>query len=51
MPYGIPKKKGGESKANLAKMESCVRQVMAKNPKLSKDRAIAICKTSLKLTK
>lgn len=51
MPYGIPKEKGGESLENVSKMESCVRQVMQKNPKLDKGRAIAICKSSMGLTK
>ena len=50
MPYGIPTSKGGDSVRNVAKMERCVEQVMAKQG-VSKDRAIAICKTSLGFTK
>jgi hypothetical protein len=51
MPYGIPKEKGGDSAENVRKMESCVKNLMNKDPKLTKDRAIAICKSSLGFTK
>lgn len=50
MPYGVPKSKGGDSTRNVAKMESCVSQVMAKQG-VDKARAIAICKKSLGFTK
>lgn len=43
MPYGIP----NETEEQTAKMESCVAEVMHKQPKLSKSSAIAICKSSL----
>jgi hypothetical protein len=46
MPYG-----GERSVEDLAKMESCVKQVMAKNPKWSKSRAIATCKISIGIGK
>lgn len=49
MPYGIPEEKGGESVGNVAKMERCVSDLMAKGH--SKDSAIAICKKSLGFTK
>jgi hypothetical protein len=45
MPYGISKSHGGDSPANDAKMERCVRDVM-KGGK-SKESAIRICKSSL----
>ena len=45
MPYGVPKTHGGDNPANDAKMESCIKQVMANGtPKLN---AILICKSSL----
>lgn len=43
MPYGIP----NETPAQTAKMERCVKKVMADQPDLSKSSAIAICKSSL----
>lgn len=49
MPYGIPKEKGGDSLRNVAKMERCVQSVMEKRG-LPKDRAVAICKTTLGFT-
>lgn len=49
MPYGIPKEKGGDSLSNDAKMEACVRAVMADGK--DKDAAIAICKSRLGFTK
>lgn len=45
MPYGIAKSAGGDSAANDAKMERCVKDVMAKGH--SKLSAILICKTSI----
>ena len=45
-PYGIPKEKGGESPANVKKMEDCVGRVM-KEQDLDKVAAIRICKKSL----
>jgi len=45
MPYGLSKKIGGDTAANDAKMESCIKQVMARGtPKLN---AILICKSSI----
>lgn len=42
MPYGLPKKKGGDTAANEAWMKRCIADVQAKgNDKLS---AILICK-------
>lgn len=43
--YGIPKSHGGDSAANVKKMESCVADVMADGK--SKESAIRICKASL----
>lgn len=45
MPYGIRKDKGGDSPANVRKMERCVERVMSKGT--SKLSAILICKNSL----
>lgn len=47
MPYGIP----NETPTQTAKMERCVKKVMADQPNLSESSAIAICKTSLGYTK
>jgi len=45
MPYGLSKKIGGDTAANDAKMEDCIKAVMAKGtPKLN---AILICKASI----
>jgi hypothetical protein len=45
MPYGLSKKIGGDTASNDAKMESCIKQVMAKGtPKLN---AILICKSAI----
>lgn len=44
MPYGVSKDVGGDSVANVAKIESCVNQLTAKG--VEKSRAIAICKSS-----
>ncbi len=45
MPYGIAKRLGGDTSAVDARMERCVKDVMAKgHDKLS---AILICKTSV----
>jgi hypothetical protein len=45
MPYGVAKEHGGDSPANDARMEQCIKAVMAKGtPKLN---AILICKSSL----
>lgn len=46
MPYGIDKKKGGDSPENVRKMESCVSSIMRKQG-VAKAQAIAICKDSL----
>lgn len=46
MPYGIPKSAGGDSTRNVAKMESCVQQVM-QNSKVTEQSAIRICKSRL----
>ena len=46
MPYGIPKTAGGDTTRNVAKMESCVQQVM-KGSKVDESSAIRICKTRL----
>lgn len=45
MSYGVPLSHGGDTKANDAKMERCVQDVMAKGA--SKISAIKICKASL----
>lgn len=45
MPYGIPKEAGGESTANVARMEACVRALMEKGH--DKVSAIKICKAKL----
>jgi hypothetical protein len=45
MPYGFPKSKGGDSPENDAKMERCVRDVMAKGK--DKESAIRICKVAI----
>lgn len=44
MPYGM---KGGDTPETDAKMERCVKQIMARDPKLSKESAIRICKDSI----
>lgn len=54
MPYNIPKSKGGDSKKNVKKMESCVKRVMGQHSDekgFAKSNAIAICKKSLGFTK
>lgn len=45
MPYELPESIGGDSKENIAKIESCVRDLMSKGK--SKSSAVAICKASL----
>jgi hypothetical protein len=50
MPYGIDKKLGGDSPSNVKWMEKCVKRVMM-GEKLSKGRAIAICKNTLRKIK
>jgi len=45
VPFGLPKSIGGDSSANNAKMESCVKKV--KSSGKSKESAIKICKSSL----
>lgn len=47
MPYGIDKKIGGDSPANVRWMEKCVKRVKGENSSYSKGRAIAICKRTL----
>ena len=49
MPYGIPSEAGGDNKANVSKMERCVQKLMASGK--SKEKAIAICRSSLGFTK
>lgn len=45
MPYGLAKKIGGDTAANDAKMERCIKSVMSKGtPKLN---AILICKSAI----
>lgn len=46
MPYGVAKEAGGDSAANDAKMEDCVKSIMAKR-KMDKVSAIKICKATL----
>jgi hypothetical protein len=48
MPYGLSKKIGGDTAANDAKMERCIRDVQAKGH--NKLRAILICKSSIQGT-
>ena len=50
-PYGIPKVEGGESPANVGKMERCVAHVLQQKGVRDKGHAIAICKASLGFTK
>lgn len=49
MPYGIAKTKGGDSAANVKRMDDCVQAVMKKGN--SRLRSILICKKSLGFTK
>jgi hypothetical protein len=44
-PYGIAKEKGGDSPSNVAKMERCVKHLMAQGR--TKQSAIRICKSSM----
>jgi hypothetical protein len=46
LPYGIAKSRGGDSLKNVARVEACVKAVMAKG---NRDRvsAIKICKAQL----
>ena len=46
MPYGLPKRLGGDTPAADAKVERCVQQVMAKQG-CSKVTAIKICKYAI----
>lgn len=46
MPYGVPKRKGGDSAENTEKMERCVQSIMEKQD-VDKETAIRICKDSL----
>ena len=45
MPYGIPKKYGGDNPQNIRRMEKCVERVMAQGK--TKVQAIRICKSTL----
>jgi len=45
MPYGIPKSYGGDTAANVTKMERCVNDLMKKG--YNKTSAIRICKAKL----
>lgn len=55
MPYGIDKDIGGDSPENVKWMERCVKRVTGQKDKngkeIPKDRAIAICKSTLQKTK
>ena len=55
MPYGVDKDLGGDSKENVSWMEKCVTKVQGTKGKdgkpLSKDAAIAICKSTMKKSK
>lgn len=51
MPFGLAKDIGGDSPENVRKMESCIHQVMARNPSLTKEQAIRICKDSIQKSK
>lgn len=55
MPYGIDKKLGGDSPANVAYMENCVKSVKGTNKKTgkpyTKGEKIAICKANLRKKK
>ncbi len=55
MPYGIDKKIGGDSPANVKWVERCVADISGTNPKTSKpytkSEKIAICKSALKRNK
>ncbi len=44
MPYGLPKRKGGDTAANDAWMERCIAKVQAQGH--SKLSAILICKST-----
>jgi len=49
VPYGLSKKIGGDTAANDALMERCIKDVMAQGkPKLT---AILICKASIQKSK
>jgi hypothetical protein len=50
MPYGLSKKIGGDTSANDAKMERCIKDVMA-GGQHNKLRAILICKASIQGTR
>jgi len=47
-PYGIDKDQGGDNKSNVDYVEECVRSIMAKDKRMDKGTAIAICKKNLK---
>ena len=51
MPYGIDKEMGGDSKENVSWMEKCITKVEGTKGRdgkpLSKDSAIAICKSTM----
>ena len=47
MPYGLSKDIGGDTPELDAKMARCIAEVMAKDPKLSKQSVIRICKASI----
>lgn len=51
MPYGIPKAKGGDSVANINKLEACIAAINGNNPQTgapyTQAEKIALCKTSL----
>lgn len=46
-PYNVDKAHGGDSPENTKKVESCVRQIMQKQPHMDESHAIAICKSSI----
>lgn len=54
MPYGMPKKMGGDNMKNDKWMEGCVAKVSKQKGKdgkpMGKDRAIAVCKATFMKT-
>jgi len=53
MPYGVDKKKGGDSPSNTKWIERCVSKVRGdkQGNAIDKGRAIAICKSQLRKSK
>jgi hypothetical protein len=52
MPYGVDKKQGGDSPANVKFMENCVKDIQGTNKRTgklyTKSEKIAICKQALR---